>query len=70
MVAATLEMESSDSMCVFSLTYPACNALAPYCIYICGPSGCTICFHIIAQTTTFKKFENEMCDMILSRNYG
>ena len=36
-------------MCVCSLSYPACNARAPYYISICGLSGCTIFFpnHLI-----------------------
>ena len=31
-------------VCVCSLSYPACNAHAPYYIVICGVSGCTIFF--------------------------
>ena len=34
--------------CVCSLSYPACNELALYCIVICSLSGCTIFFHIIS----------------------
>jgi len=37
-----------NSECVFSLSYPACNEHALYCIVICGLSGCTIFFHIIS----------------------
>ena len=31
-----------------SLAYPACNAYAPYCDVICGPSGSTMFFVIIS----------------------
>ena len=36
------------SECVCSLSYPACNAHAPYYIVICDLSGCTIFFRIIS----------------------
>jgi hypothetical protein len=36
------------SVCVCSLSYPACSAHAPYYIVICGLSGCTIFSHIIS----------------------
>jgi hypothetical protein len=32
-------------VCVCSLRYPACNAHAPYCIFIRGHSDCTVFFH-------------------------
>ena len=31
-----------------SLAYPACNAYAPYCDVICGPSGSTILLDFIS----------------------
>jgi hypothetical protein len=34
----------SYSECVGSLIYPDCNMHAPYCVVICGLSGCTIFF--------------------------
>ena len=36
------------SVCVSSLSYPACKAHAPYHIVICGLTGSTIFFHIIS----------------------
>ena len=36
--------------CVCSLSCPSCQAHAPYYIFICGLSGCTIFFHIISST--------------------
>jgi hypothetical protein len=32
----------------YSLAYPACNACAPYCDVICGPSVSTTFFDIIS----------------------
>ena len=36
-------------MCLCSLSYPACQAHAPFCIVIYGLSGCTIFFHVMSQ---------------------
>jgi hypothetical protein len=33
-------------VCVCCLVYPACNAHAPYCIYVCVLSSCAIFFHV------------------------
>ena len=38
----------TSTECVCSLSYPACNAHAPYYIVICGLSGSTVFFHIIS----------------------
>jgi hypothetical protein len=35
-------------VCICSLSYPACNAHAPYYIAICGLSGCTVFCRIIS----------------------
>jgi len=40
-------------VCVCSLRYPACRALAPYYTVICGLSGPAILFHIISLITRF-----------------
>jgi len=39
--------------CVCSLSYPVCNAHAPYYIVICSPSGSTTFFHIVSHTAQF-----------------
>ena len=36
-------------VCVCSLTYPACNAHAPYCTLTCGLPRCTVSVHITSQ---------------------
>jgi hypothetical protein len=41
--------------CVCCLSYPACNAHAPYYIVICGLSGSTIFSHSLINSTTFRK---------------
>jgi len=35
-------------VCVRSIRYPAHSTNVPYCIVICGLSGCTLFFHIIS----------------------
>ena len=40
-------------VCVCSLSYPACNANAPYYIIVCGLWGSCILFHIISQAVRF-----------------
>ena len=46
-----------------SLAYAACNAYAPYCDVMFGPSGSTTCFDIISQRARFsgKKSLNVKC---------
>jgi hypothetical protein len=40
---------------VYNLTYPACNAHAPYYIAICVLSDCAAVFHIISQTAQLSR---------------
>ena len=48
--------------CVYSLSYPACEAHAPYYIVICGLSGSTIFSpHYLINGTTFGKKLNIKC---------
>ena len=41
---------AAESVCVCSLSYPACEARAPYYVAICGLSDCTTSFHITSKT--------------------
>jgi len=48
--ATTVAMEKQYALhilrvCVYSLSYPACNEQAPYYVIICGLSGSTLFFH-------------------------
>jgi len=42
-------------VCVCGLKYKTCNAHAPYCIVICGLSGCTIFSTLSHKQTNFLK---------------
>ena len=50
-------------MCVCSLSYPACKALAPYCTVICGLCSCTTFFphYLINGTILENKLLNKKC---------
>jgi len=59
-------------LCVYSLSYQARNAHAPYYTVICGLCGCAIFFRIISQTarSSGEKFiEHKMCVLIFSTSF-
>ena len=59
-------------VCIFSLSYSARNAHAPYYIVICCLLGCTICLHNISQTARFLRknvIERKMFVFMFSTNF-
>jgi hypothetical protein len=60
-------------ICPYScLSYPACKAHAPYCVDICGLSGCTIFFPTLSHKRYDfweKVIEHKMCVLIFSTTF-
>ena len=56
----------------YSLVYPACNAHAPYCDVICGPSDSATFFDYLINGTIFEKkvIGPKMCLLILSTTFS
>ena len=58
-------------VCVCSLSYPACNAHAPYYIAICGLSGTTIFSTLSRKRHNFREkcIEHKMCVLVFSTTF-
>ena len=56
-------MSITQSVCICSLRYPACNALAPYCHLL--PAGLYIIFPLYGKTF-LKGIEHIVCLLIFS----
>jgi len=59
-------------VCICGLSYPACNAHAPFHIVICDLPGSTIFFHIFSQRPRLpenKGIKHKTCVLIFSTNF-